>query len=366
MADALRQLLWCACYYLLLISFLVGIYCVNIFCWAITFLINPEKTRRVLHKVVQTLLSIYFGFMIKSGILHSNYGVLKRLQPGSGGRLIIANHPSIVDALFFLSRIPGLVCVYKSSLKQSFAMGRTAKALGYLSNDKGIDLLKEMAARLEAGEQILLFPEGTRTSGNSLKKMNPGYALAALRAKVPVQLIRIRINTPILGKGRPFFKAARFPVTIQFDFGPCIEPDSFTTIKGFNNSVQNWFCENLDQAEPTKRHYLPFQHRITKMDDGSLEITFRVPDDPFYCQGHMPSNPLVPAYAQMAWVHEILRKYDTVPEKYFRWKFLQPILPGHTVDLTITPPSQSLKRNVFIIRDSQRVTQGKLLYPTSG
>ena len=77
----------------------------------------------------------------------------------------------------------------------------------------------------------------------------------------------------------------------------------------------------------------------------------------------MPGNPLVPAYAQMAWIREILRDHDTPAEEYFRWKFLKPILPGDAVEISIAP--QARKRDICIFKESQRATQGKLLYPAT-
>ena len=361
MIEAVKQLFWSACYYLFLICFAAGIYAVNLACFVMTFLIRPEKARRLLRGIVHQLFRLYIGLMLQSGALRSNCAILKRPPPGTGGRLIIANHPSIVDAPLFLSRIPGLVCVFKSSLKRSFTISRTARTLGYLSNDEGIALLKEMAIRLKAGEQVLVFPEGTRTSGDLLEPLNPGYALAAMRAQVPVQLVRIRADSPILSKRQAFYKTVRFPAGFQFDFGPCIEPGSFHTVKAFNAFVEDWYRKNLNQPVPLKRPFLPVECAASHAQDESIQITFRVPDDPYYCHGHMPGNPLVPAYAQMGWVHEILLTHGTAPAGYFLWKFLKPILPGNSVEISIGPPSQ--RRDVQINSDGQRMTQGKLLSP---
>jgi 1-acyl-sn-glycerol-3-phosphate acyltransferase len=360
MASILKQLFWNGCYYLFLLFFVVGLYSLNLVCLVATFLMPPKAAQWLLLMLVQKLFHLFISIMTHSGILRCNCDILKRLHPDKSGRLIIANHPSIFDAPFLISRIPGLLCVFKSSLKQSFMISRTTRTLGYLSNEEGIVLLKKMAAQLKAGKQVLLFPEGTRTSGNSMNSMNPSYALAAMRARVPVQLVRIRTDSPILGKGWPLLKTARFPVSFHFDLGPSIEPDSFTTIKTFNAFVENWYRKNVNQPNSLKYPSLPALHTIATSTDQSLMVSFRVPDDPLYCQGHMPGNPLVPAYTQMAWVREILREHDSSPTGYCRWKFTQPILPGNAIEISISP--QAPKRNVIIYSEGKRAAQGKLLY----
>jgi len=298
--------------------------------------------------------------MCGSGALRTNDHVLRQLQAGPGGRIIIANHPSIVDAPIILSRVPGLVCVFKSSLKRSFTMGRTARTLGYLSNEEGIVMIKEMAQLLKEGDQVLFFPEGTRTAkGEILNSLNAGYALAAMRAGVPVQLVCIRAESPILTKRQHFLKAGRFPVVFQFEIGPSIEPGTFNTVRQYNDFVEQWFRENLSSSLPSKRTFLPASTLPSESEPGRLRFT--VPADPFYCRGHMPGHPLVPAYAQMSWVHELLDLEAGSPVRalqYFRWKFLKPVLPGDAVEIVIT--GESIRREVVIIRNGERATQGRI------
>jgi 1-acyl-sn-glycerol-3-phosphate acyltransferase len=240
-------------------------------------------------------------------------------------------------------------------------MSRTARTLGYLSNDEGIALLRDLAICLQEGEQVLLFPEGTRTDGDVLNPLIPGYALAAMRAKVPVQLVRIQAGTPILTKKQPFYRPCRFPATFHFDLGPCIEPGTFQTVKQFNRFVEEWFRANIPARGPLSRPFLPMKTAYTATTDSGMEVFFKVPDNPFYCNGHMPGNPIVPGYAQMAWVHET---FDTHmgPDNlhgFFRWKFLKPLMPGDPIEIQIGPPAA--RRDIVILRNGERVTQGKVL-----
>jgi 1-acyl-sn-glycerol-3-phosphate acyltransferase len=364
--DVLRQVVWTACFYVFLLCFAIGIYTVNIICLACLSVFSQEKARPIARTIVFLLFRLYVALMLQSGALRTNCDLLKRLRAGQGGRLIIANHPSMIDAPLFLSRIPNLVCVFKSSLKKSFTMARTASTLGYLSNDEGIALLKDLAGQLQAGEQVLLFPEGTRTAEEWLNPLNPGYALAAIRAQVPVQLVRIRADRPVLTKRQPFYKPARFPAGFQFDIGPCIEPGTFRTVRELNAFVEDWYRANLPGPAHLKRPFLPLEHTLATTSENGLRTTFKVPEDPFYCHGHMPSNPIVPAYAQMAWVREIVatESGSSGPPGFFRWKFLQPLLPGDQVEILVGPPVN--RRDVVILRAGERVTQGKLLTSEPG
>jgi 3-hydroxyacyl-[acyl-carrier-protein] dehydratase len=51
---------------------------------------------------------------------------------------------------------------------------------------------------------------------------------------------------------------------------------------------------------PEIMNYLPHREpmllvdKVTLYDDGVCHTEYRIPEDPFYCQGHFPGNPIVP------------------------------------------------------------------------
>ena len=365
MVSWIQQILWKGAYYGFLLLFAVGIYTVNLICLPVTTFLPRARARKILRWVVHRLFQVYIAPMKWTGNLYTNPEVLDGLGKTRSGLLIIANHPSILDAPLILSRIPGLLCVFKSALKKSFTMSRTARTLGYLSNDAGFDMLKDLARTLRAGERVLIFPEGTRTENGILNPLNSGYALAAMRARVPVQLVWIDCDTPLLSKRQHFLRSATFPVRFSFYLGPTIEPGDFQTVKQLNGFVENWFRKVIAAGQPVQRPSLPLS-RISERDDTGLTVRFRVPTDPFYCRGHMPGHPLVPGYTQMAWVHEIIEEempgFDSV--QFFRWKFLQPVLPESNVEIRIAEKPGHL--DVRVSADGGRAAQGRVLLHAKG
>ena len=340
--------------------FMTGTILMNLLSLLFTPFMKKPTARYFLRRAFTAMFDLYMRIMEASGALINNRDVLKRVEAAKGGLLIIANHPSMFDAPILFSRIRGLVCVFKSSLNRSLGIARTARLIGHLSNDGGIDMIRELSITLKRGEKVLLFPEGTRTTTDVVDSFNPGYALAAIRAQVPVQLLRIHSDTPILSKKQSFLRATRFPCKFRLDMGPVIEPGDFKTVKAFNEFVESWYRNNLRPDEPVPVRHLPVIKDCSESSD-TYTCTFAVPGDPFYCRDHMPGNPIVPAYAQMAWARELMNELQ--PEsgdhiEYFRWKFLDPILPGDRI--TIDIDRSSARNKVVISRDGQRVTQGLL------
>jgi len=134
----------------------------------------------------------------------------ERLQAGT---VYIANHPSIVDATLILARLPDAVCIFKPALMRNPAVGPAAVMAGYVRGDTGLDLMKAAAARVAAGQSLLVFPEGTRTAeGTLIGKMKPGFALIARRAGVPIQVLIVRTERDLLPRDRPWWRMPRVPI----------------------------------------------------------------------------------------------------------------------------------------------------------
>lgn len=127
--------------------------------------------------------------------------------PLSRGTVYIANHPSLLDATVLLARLPNAVCIFKPALMRNPAIGPAAIMAGYAAGQSGVDLVREVAGKIQDGQSLLIFPEGTRTTpGTVLGELRPGFALIASRAQAPVQLILIRGSAGLVPRGRRWWK----------------------------------------------------------------------------------------------------------------------------------------------------------------
>lgn len=106
-------------------------------------------------------------------------------------RIWVMNHPTVVDGIYLLSLLPRSICIYKGSIAANPFYGFIAKLAHHLPNAPGPDMIREAVERLEKGEQIIVFPEGTRREKMDTNAMKGGFALMAIRAKVKIELLWI-------------------------------------------------------------------------------------------------------------------------------------------------------------------------------
>ena len=134
----------------------------------------------------------------------------------AGPAVYIANHPGLLDATFILSQLPDTICIFKPALIRNPALGPAALMAGYVSGDNGLDLIRDVAARVADGRSLLIFPEGTRTLvGRDLNEFRPGFALIAKRAGAPVRLVLVRAPRDLIPKRWPLWRAPSFPARVE-------------------------------------------------------------------------------------------------------------------------------------------------------
>ncbi|MDB5799989.1 MAG: hypothetical protein JWL63_928 [Rhodocyclales bacterium] len=165
---------------------------------------------------------LYLWWLEVLGIARFDLRALDALREGPP--LIIApNHPTRLDALMVLSRLPRVVCVTKASLIDSFLMGAGARLAGYIRNDWFLGTSALSIEALGQGQHVLIFPEGTRTEQPPIDTVRGSVGVVACRAGVPVQTVIIETDSAFLGKGWGWLRRPDMPVHISFRLGERIE-----------------------------------------------------------------------------------------------------------------------------------------------
>ena len=153
------------------------------------------------------------------------------------------NHPTMLDALIVVARLPRGVCVMKAELLRNVFLGGGARLAQYIRNDVGRGMVRDAVATLREGNQLVLFPEGTRTVGAPVNPFKPGITLIAHLAQVPIQTVVIETFSPYLTKGWPLLKAPPMPVRIRVRLGKRFAADA--DHRAQLQRIERYFAEEL-------------------------------------------------------------------------------------------------------------------------
>jgi 1-acyl-sn-glycerol-3-phosphate acyltransferase len=139
--------------------------------------------------------------------------------PTSGGVILAANHVSFADPLFIgVAMVERqLHFLAKEELFRSALFGaliRDLRAFPVRRGQVNYSAIKRCLRLLEAGEVLLMFPEGTRGDGRILKEGEEGIGLLAARSGCPVVPVYVRGTDKVLPKGKRIPRV--HPVTVYF------------------------------------------------------------------------------------------------------------------------------------------------------
>lgn len=165
---------------------------------------DPVKQRRLARLSVHYSFRFFIELMRVLGVLRYRIEGVERLS--RSGLLILANHPTLIDVVFLVSLVPNADCVVKASLARNPFTRGPIQATGYLSNDSGPGLIEDCIASVKAGNNLILFPEGTRTPVDGEMRLRRGAANIAVRGPCDVTPVIIRCEPRSLTKGLPWWK----------------------------------------------------------------------------------------------------------------------------------------------------------------
>lgn len=180
---------------------------------------DAPRRRRYARRAISKSFGAFIVIMRKLGVCTYHFDGLDALTPS--GQIVVANHPTLLDVVFVISKLPNADCVVRSGLAKNLFTRGPVRAAGYICNDQGEAMIEDCLRSLASGSHLVFFPEGTRTKPGITPKLQRGVANLALRAKLPVRPVRIRCDPPTLSKGQKWYRvpARRFHVDV------CVLPE---------------------------------------------------------------------------------------------------------------------------------------------
>lgn len=167
---------------------------------------NRERRTAIAQQAVHAIWRLYVRVMAVLGVLsYETHGaeMLRRDR----GTLVVANHPSLLDIVFIMSLMERTQCVVKAGVWRNPFMRGVVTAANYIPNVGDPEkLLDDCVAALKAGNNLVIFPEGSRTPPGQKRKYQRGFAHIALRSKAPLRPITVTCTPPTLLKGEPWYK----------------------------------------------------------------------------------------------------------------------------------------------------------------
>lgn len=193
------------------------------------------------------------------GVFNFDFSAAALLQQAKG-KIIIANHPCLIDVVALIAMTPNADCVVKAQLfKNPFIRG-VITCTGYISNSEPDALLNDCARSLAEGNNLIIFPEGTRTTPGHILSFQRGAANIALRSDASYLGLYIRCQPTTLTKQEMWYQVPKSKPTLAIAFLKEID------VTQYRNS------ESPSLAARNLTRYLQHFYQQAADNNGSIKI----------------------------------------------------------------------------------------------
>ena len=165
---------------------------------------GPLRRQRNQH-LIHRIFRVYVGMLQGLRLLDLEIVGRDKLDDGTP-RLIVANHPSLLDVVFLMALVRRAQCVVKNELWSNRYLGGIVRGAGYIRNNLDSEaLIAECGQAMAQGNSLIIFPEGTRTTPGQPRQFRRGFANIATLLEAQIQLVTITCDPPTLIKGEKWW-----------------------------------------------------------------------------------------------------------------------------------------------------------------
>ncbi len=209
-------------------------------------LLYPLLPRAVGRRIGRAMIARGYGMFWRvaaaTGMLRLDADALDVLRD-EPGLIVVANHPSMLDALMLVARLPRSACIMKASLIHNPLLGPGARLARYIRNDSAHGMIRCAVGDLREGGQLVLFPEGTRTTRHPVNDFHASFTLIAKRAQAPIQTVFIDTDSPYLGKGWPLWRLPPLPIRFAVRLGRRFAPSA--DVESLRAEIEAYFAAGV-------------------------------------------------------------------------------------------------------------------------
>lgn len=181
---------------------------------------SQDKKHKRARFCIQHTFRLFLWSMRLWGVLKIQKRDLESLQ-GQKGTLLICNHPSLLGTVLIMAHFKNIQCIVKGALWSHPILGGIVKTAGYIPNNMEPEAFLEVCQeQLSQGENILIFPEGTRTKIDQPLHLKRGLSNLALATHANIQALTLSCTPPALTKEDKWYILPSRRVLFHLSSGP--------------------------------------------------------------------------------------------------------------------------------------------------
>jgi 1-acyl-sn-glycerol-3-phosphate acyltransferase len=196
-------------------------------------MVTPKANRKIVsRRIISRSFRAFVSMMQFFGMFDFDVDVAESVLSQYKGKVIVANHPSLIDVVVLISIIPHADCIVKKALWDNPFLKGVVKAAGYIKNSENPESLMDACRRsLNDGYSLIIFPEGTRTNPGKPLTLQRGASNIALRCDADLVVVRMSCEPTTLTKNEPWYRIPQEKAKFSVWVAELIEVKQFKQTK---------------------------------------------------------------------------------------------------------------------------------------
>lgn len=158
---------------------------------------RSRKDKFLRYVVSKFMKSVLYGYPLVTNKTDNQSG--ERFDKPA---VVIGNHSSFLDTLTMGMLVPKMVFLVNDWVWKSPIFGKAVRVLGFYPTSSGVEGgLEFLREKVKQGFSIVVFPEGTRSYDNQIKRFHKGAFYLAEQLQLDILPIYIHGNGDVLPKG---------------------------------------------------------------------------------------------------------------------------------------------------------------------
>ena len=224
-------------YYFAVSVFIIVSLLVNLLCFIIGLIPGSASLQGPLRAVLQFLFRRWAWFMGFIQVLDLKTPDKTKNNIGTG-QIWVMNHPSLLDGSYLLKFITNGTCIFKREIGKNPMYGATARLANYIPNIGGPDMVRMACETLARGEDLIVFPEGTRSTQVKLENFKPGFALIAKRSNSLINVLWMESPPDFMTRDFPFWKVPQLTAHVTIEQVEQIDPREYDSVQAIVAQVK--------------------------------------------------------------------------------------------------------------------------------
>jgi 1-acyl-sn-glycerol-3-phosphate acyltransferase len=169
------------------------------------FLHPREKFQSRTRRMISRWFRIFIAIMRLMRVVELETGD-RELFRTMRSKIVVANHPSLLDVVMLISLIPNADVIVRGNLVENIILSKVVSRLYILSSLDFYEMAASVKKSLALGNCIVIFPQGTRTPRSGEIRLKKGAARLSLLTGSDIVVAHIGGTDKYgLGKNDPLF-----------------------------------------------------------------------------------------------------------------------------------------------------------------